>query len=628
MSLLSRYFTIGMAGHIDHGKTTLTKALTGVDTDHLKEEKERNISIEPGFAPFLDEKDLEVSIVDVPGHEHFIRQMIAGVAGIDMVLLVIAADEGMMPQTKEHVNILSLLGITDGFIILTKVDKTEDDLLELVLEDVRDNMKQTFLHQAPIFMVDSMTGKGISPLKHAIREKLLKMPKKKTHKPFRLPIDHVFTVKGQGVVVRGTIYDGEVRVGDRLTVLPVQKEVRVRQIQRHQMPKEVAYKGQRTALNLGGISRAELMRGDVLVKDDYFSNSKKIDVVFQALPDIQHHIKQRQPIKLHIGTAEVMGRIVFFDRNEINENETAEVLCQIQLSEAVVVTRRDRFIVRRPTPAETIGGGWIIDPEGKKYRFGNETIRQLQQKKEGTPKDRLYSFLEERMVATSVEMIQHMAVSAEVMEGLQQDLIKVGTDMYTLPTTLKEITEKLRTTIETFHRKFPMRTGVDKASLISGVKYYPAPLVEFALLELEKMQVIQVDQHILSMATFIPTLPSEWKTRLEGLEHDLTAQGIEVEKWDDLVRASQIPESLQKDFYYYLLETNKAYLLDEERLVTKVAADEACIKLREGTNRQAFTLQTARDVLQLTRKNLVPLLELFDQLGYTTRDGNVREWKK
>src|SRR5690625_1127125 len=351
-----------MAGHIDHGKTALTKALTGVDTDRLKEEKERNISIEPGYASFINDEQLEVSIIDVPGHERLIRQMIAGVAGIDMVILVIAADEGFMPQTREHLDILSLLGIKNGLIAITKVEQADKELLEIILADAKENIKQTFLENAPIYFVDSLSKKGIPELKDALREKLLQIPKQVKNASFRMPIDQVFTVKGQGVVVRGTIYDGEVKQGERLQVVPQNKEVRIRQIQQHHEQKTQASEGQRAAINIGGISHQEITRGDVLVADDFFSISDRIDVVFHTLKGLKYPIKQRQPIKLYISTSEVMGKIIFFDRNEVKGTDTHDILCQLQLEEKVVVTRGDRFILRKPTPVETIGGGWVIEP--------------------------------------------------------------------------------------------------------------------------------------------------------------------------------------------------------------------------------------------------------------------------
>ena len=624
---MNKYFTIGMAGHIDHGKTTLTKALTGINTDQLKEEKEKNISIEPGFAPFIREEKLEVSIVDVPGHEKFIRQMIAGVAGIDIVILVIAADEGVMPQTKEHLDILSLLGIESGLVVITKITQVDEELFEIILEDVKENLQQTFLEDAPMYVVDSITKKGIPELKDAIREKLLHIEKKDRQASFRLPIDNVFTVKGRGVVVRGTIYDGEVRQGERLKVLPANKEVRVRQIQRHHKQKDVASRGQRTAINLGGITHEEVSRGDVLVADDFYPVSNRIDIVFYPLKDIHLKIKQRQPIKLHIGTSEIMGKIIFFDRNEMNVNENEEVVCQLQLNEEVVVARGDRFILRRPTPVETIGGGWVIDPNAKKYRFGKKTIEQLKLKKEGSSEDRIIAQIEEKIVLTETEIVNDLAISEKEFSEMRRNLLEIEEGFYTLHSIFERVKDKMIALITSFHERYPMRIGINKAEIVSELKQqYPESLLEFTIDTLRNDHNIKISNQFISLAHVVPSLPHQWKTRLENMEKELIKQGVEVEKWSELHSKHHIPTDIQKEFYYFLIQTKKAFVFDDDRLISKAAVDQALRKLKEHTDLKDFTLQTAREILQLTRKNLVPLLELLDYLGYTKRVGNMRTW--
>src|SRR5699024_588640 len=261
------------------------------------------------------------------------------------------------------------------------------------IDDVKEAMNGTFLEKASMYRVDNISKKGIPELTKAIKEMLLQITKKSNKDSFSLPIERVFAVKRQVVVVRGTVYDGEVGQGDRLNVLPLNKEVRVRQIQRHHEQKERVSSGQRTAINIGGISHEEISRGDVLVTDDFYSVSDRVDVVFYLLKDMKYGIKQRQPIKLFIGTSEVMGKIIFFDRNEVKANESQEILCQIQLDNNIVLTRNDRLMLRKPTPVETIGGGWIIDPEAKKHRFGKDTIEQLKLKKEGTAAERIESLM-------------------------------------------------------------------------------------------------------------------------------------------------------------------------------------------------------------------------------------------
>ncbi|MBY7142049.1 selenocysteine-specific translation elongation factor [Virgibacillus sp. NKC19-3] len=624
---MRKYLTIGMAGHIDHGKTVLTKALTGVDTDRLKEEKERNISIEPGFAPFIDEEQLNVSIIDVPGHERFIRQMIAGVAGIDMVVLVIAADEGVMPQTKEHLDILSLLGIENGFVVITKIDQVDEELLEIVIEDVKETVSQTFFEDTPIYLVDSLSKEGIPALKSALKEKLLHITKKDRNTAFRLPIDQVFTVKGQGVVVRGTIYDGKVKQGEHLKILPLNKDVRVRQIQSHHQQKKEASAGQRTAINIGGVSHKSISRGDVLVAGNFYAISDRLDVVFYSLKDITYDVKQRQPIKLFIGTSEVMGKIIFFDRNEISANEQSEILCQIQLNEQVVVSRSDRFILRKPTPVETIGGGWVIEPEANKHRFGKKTIDQLLLKKEGSTKDRIESLMKERLVLTRAEILKYASITEQELVEAQPNLIEIEKGLVTLPSTFEHAKDILIDLLESFHKRLPMRIGINKAEIISELKQqYPISLIEFVINRLtEKNNIKVIDQYV-ALHDVHPSLPPQWKEKLENAEEALKQQGMEVEKWSELLAKHQIPSELQKEFYHFLIESERAYALDNERLIGKEATDQARKRLEQHTNEEAFNLQTARDSLQLSRKNLLPLLELFDYLGYTKREGNLRTW--
>ena len=423
---MSTYYTIGMAGHIDHGKTTLTKALTGVQTDRLKEEQERKISIELGFAPLFREEDLYVSIIDVPGHERFVRQMIAGVAGIDLFMLVIAANEGFMPQTKEHLEILTLLGIRDGIIVFTKVDQVDEELFEIVKEDVQEQLQQFELTDLPIYEVDSVSGKGISALKEGLRKKLTAISKPQDLTAFRLPIDQVFTIKGQGTIVRGTVYNGTAKEGEELIVLPSKKTVRIRQIQSHNERQVIARQGQRVALNLGGISWDELKRGDVLVTSDYFSVSRRFDVVLYPLKNMNYPLRQRQTIKVHIGTSEVMGRIIFFDRNEINQQtDEREIYCQIELEEEVVLSRGDRFIIRRPSPAETVGGGVVIEAVAERHRFGAKTAKQIKMKKDGTPKERIQAILNKHIVLSKDDLQRYAALSQEELKENESFLYKV-----------------------------------------------------------------------------------------------------------------------------------------------------------------------------------------------------------
>lgn len=616
-----------MAGHIDHGKTTLTKALTGVDTDHLKEEKEREISIEPGFASLVRSDAMNVSLIDVPGHERFIRQMIAGVAGIDFVILVIAADEGMMPQTLEHLAILSLLGIEQGVIALTKVDTVDDELLTIVKEDVFEQMTGTFLEDAPVYEVDSVTGRGVENLKDAVIERLARLKKKETDTPFRLPIDHVFTVKGQGVIVRGTVYNGQVEQGEPLIILPGEKSVRVRQIQSHRSVQTKVSAGQRAAFNVTGVAKDEIVRGDVLVADQFYTVTDRIDVSLQFVDLIKYPLKQRQIVKVFIGTSEVMGKIIFFDRNDVKPGEVDQIVCQIELDEEVVTTRGDRFILRRPSPAETFGGGWVIEPSAMKHRFGIETIEQLRIKKEGTLEDRLTALVNDEMIVTKEDILQGLSIDDVAFERVYNNLVSVDGNTYTLPAIIEQLSKQIKDQLKVFHDRHPLRVGKDKAEIISQLKgIYSPVLVEFTIDRLERQEQLMVHSQFISLQHFSPMMPKKYELNMQQLLNHLIDEGVQVPKWEDLVEAYKIPSEIQDDFYHYLLETGKVYVFDEGRIIAKQVVQKSRVLLAAETNNERFTLQIARDILSLSRKNLIPLLELFDSLGYTRRVANEREW--
>lgn len=628
--LAVRNYTIGMAGHIDHGKTSLTRALTGIDTDRLKEEKERNISIELGFAPLKIDEELHASIIDVPGHERFIRQMIAGVAGIDLVILVIAADEGVMPQTKEHVEILSFLGIEKGIIAISKIDRVDEEMIELVKEDIRDNLKGTVFEKSPIVFVDSLSMKGIDKLKQLIKEQLKHQEMRDARGPFRLPIDQVFTIQGQGTVVRGTIYEGTVTKGDTLQVLPKGIPVKVRQIQVHHEQVEEARAGQRAALNLGGISKHEIVRGDVLVSSSHFLVTDTIDIAVRFVNDLSAPIKQRVPVKLHIGTTEVMGKIVFFDRNELLQEEK-EIVCQIRLDHPIVCKRGDRFILRRPTPMETIGGGWIIDPKGRKYRFGEETVKMLLAKKEGTPVERITSILKEKALLSFHDLLKYSSLDEEelktLLEGEQKETIfQLPSGEYALIENLETIKRLTGEKLAQYHEQYPMRLGFNKAELTHLLlDLYPKRLIEFVIEKLVETGFLKKVEQYIHLSTFTPHFPEKWKRRMESALTSIENDEIEVQPFDHYVKSAGIPDSYKEDFKHFLLQSNLAVLLAENLVVSMKAIEKAAALLKRNTGVE-FTVKDAKDVLGLTRKYLIPLLELFDALKLTKRVEDKRIW--
>ncbi|WP_308786947.1 selenocysteine-specific translation elongation factor [Planomicrobium stackebrandtii] len=626
-----RYFTIGMAGHIDHGKTSLTKALTNVETDRLKEEKERGISIELGYAPLKLEPGVFVSVVDVPGHERFIRQMIAGVAGIDLVVLVVAADEGIMPQTEEHLEILQFLGVERCIVAISKIDRVDEVMLELVTDDIKERLSNTVFHEAPYVALDSLSGTGIDELKKLIGTELQTMDLRDAYGSFRLPIDQVFSVQGQGTVVRGTIYEGVVRKSTQLTVLPKGITVKARQIQVHHEEHEQARAGQRTAINLGGIERTAVKRGDVLVDSDHFLVTDTIDVALQVIGRKFAPLKQRTAVTLHVGTSEVMGKIVFFDRNEL-EQTPHEVLCQIRLDEQIVVRRGDRFILRRPSPVETIGGGWVIQPNGGKYRFGTETISMLRRHQQGTPKDLIMDALNKSLLLDLQGLMQQTSLGEITLketleEGLVSNIwLEIPRYGFSLTKTFTKIGVELLARLQQFHEDFPMRTGIGKAELIQSVSVnFPKPLLEYSLNLLVEQDEIQRYGQFVALARFSPHLPNEWRARMEQVIGTLEKDGFQAGKWEDYFIGSPLPKTEVAELTAYLLDSGQVYRLREDTIIHRTAFDQALNQLQLQTGR-SFDLKQAKEILQLSRKYMIPFLDLLDELNYTRRSEDQRYW--
>lgn len=624
---MKKHFTIGMAGHIDHGKTSLTKALTNVDTDRLKEEKERQISIELGFAPLYENEEMQVSVIDVPGHERFIRQMIAGVAGIDLVVLVVAADEGVMPQTKEHLEILDFLGVKKGIVAISKIDKVDEEFLSLVKEEIVLELEGSIFKDSPVVLVDSLSQKGIENIKGLILDELASLESRDTLGPFRLPIDQVFTVKGQGTVVRGTVYEGSVEEGQSLIVLPNHIETKARQLQVHHKPAERAFAGQRAAVNLSGVAKEDIERGDVLVSSEHFIVTKCLDVSLRTVGDLDHIVKQRTPIKCYIGTSEVMGRIVFFDRNEIGP-ENGEILCQLRLEEEIVTKRGDRFILRRPSPQETIGGGWVIDPKGDKYRFGMKTIDELARKKEGSPQDRITSAIMEAKGLSISELMKRTSLDeSQVLLVLDHpEFISYSQEYYTYQKVIEDVTEDIYDRLKEYQREFPMRKGINKAEAIQGFQnIFPKVLLEFVFKFGEEKGVWKRNGQFFHTVDFTPHVPKNWSKRVDGMVQSIKQDGLQVRYLENYLQDAGIPETIRAELTYFLLEQKWLIPLDDKFYLSADRFSEAVSKLKDQTG-TSFEVGVAKDILGLSRKFIIPFLERLDSDKITRREGNNRIW--
>lgn len=619
-----------MAGHIDHGKTTLTKALSGVDTDTLKEEKERKITIEPGFAPFPLTDDIHTSIVDVPGHEKFIRQMIAGVAGIDLVLLVVAADEGVMPQTREHFEILSYLGIKTGVIVVTKSNLIDDEMKLLVEEDIAELTKSTVFATFPVHFVDSISMSGIEGLKNEIGDLLKGTQTRSSHGAFRMPIDHIFTVKGQGTVIRGTVYEGEVSEGDELIIEPGKEKVKIRKLQVHKQDVKSAKAGQRAALNLSGGSKKDWKRGHVLLTPHVFSTTDTIDIVLATGNIWDGKIKQRAPVKFYTGTSEVMGKLVLFDRNEL-ENNTDQIFCQVRLEQEIVTKRGDKYIIRRPSPEETIGGGEVIDPNGSIYKFGSNTVELLKSKHDGTPQERVLQSLEEEGSLTQKDLKKLTGLEDQTLYDAIHQLMELHSlrevqGFYIAAKTLQRVQSDLINRLQSFHEDHSLRQGIPKAEVVQYLKANLQQKVVNGLIEQwVESSLISITDQFVHLSDFKPEFPKKWSKRMTQVLTHLEELKLEPDDLLSLFKNQQLPEELYNDFKYYLIKTNKVVILFDEVCLTKSAFESAVEQLKSKTI-ESFSVQEAKAALDTSRKYLIPILECMDALGYTIRDSNVRKW--
>lgn len=624
------YYTIGTAGHIDHGKTSLTKCLTNVDTDRLQEEKARNISIEPGFAPFFLPSGAHISLIDVPGHERFIRQMVAGVAGIDLVLFVVAADEGVMPQTVEHLHILSLLGISRGIIVLTKTDLVDELFLTLVREDVAQTVRGTFLANAPICETSTVTGEGIPNLKREIERQLATVPARSHDAPFRLPVDRVFSLKGVGTVVTGTVYAGHVQPGDEVDLLPDGQTAKVRHVQVHGTDVDTAYAGERAALNLAQVKKSDLARGSVLAARGHLFPTDRIDAFIRTLPDAPD-VKHQASVNVYIGSAECTAQIILYDRSVLRADDEAYVT--FRLRERTVASRDDRFIFRRPSPATTLGGGEVIRPYGQKMKYAAASATYLQQLHTGDDAERLRDVLTKGPIVQSIAYIaQRLGESeANVRHALsllskKREIQEVLPSEIALTERLARVLREGQAWVARYHDDFPLRQGPSRAEWVTRFLPQTPPKTVAALFQLWSDHLTARGEHI-ATRSFQTAIPKNLQKKSEQLLAAVKQRGGEATPWRELTTSDdvQLDEQTSVDLLTYFVNNGTLYTTDGNQVIHSAYFRDAEQKIVDFlTTHGELTLQDARDLLHLSRKHLVPLLELMDREGVTRREGNKR----
>ncbi len=624
---------LGTAGHIDHGKTTLVKALTGIETDRLKEEKQRGISIELGFAPFALPDGQKAAIVDVPGHERFIKHMLAGAFGIDLVILVIAADEGVMPQTKEHMDIIELLGVKNGIIALTKKDMVDEEWLMLVEEEVGEYLSTTILADASVIAVSAVTGEGIPELLQEIQRVADGVKEKPAFGKSRLPVDRVFTKAGFGTVVTGTLWSGQIETGETLELLPGRKKVKIRTLQVHNDKVGKAYAGQRVAVNLQGVDVADIERGNWLSTPDYLTPTYRMDARLRLLSSSTRVLKNWNRIRFHLGTDETMARIVLLDGDELHPGQEGYV--QIVMEKPVVGHKGDPFVIRYYSPISTIGGGTIIDANASKQkRFKEETLNELMVKEEGNLSEMLLYELEANpQEVISVDQLSKRTGNDE--EKIRQELeqmtaeqkvVRLKQDEYMSTFGLEQLADNIMNALQEYHLKYPLRQGPSREEIRSRfLKNLNSKTFNLILKELEVNKRIEIQDQQIKMPGYIPTPAEQELKAIEIImqkmgENPFAPPSLEVLREEAAIDEADLLEIL-------------SHLTTREILV-KISPDLYFLQeaVEEGKNRlnqyfaeeKELSLAGFRDMLDTTRKYALPLIEYYDKIRFTHRVGDAR----
>ena len=624
-----RLAVVGTAGHIDHGKTALVRRLTGVDTDRLPEEKKRGISIDLGFAHLITPAGRDVGIVDVPGHERFVRNMLAGVGGVDLVLLVIAADEGVMPQTREHFAIVKLLNVRRGLIVLTKSDLVDDpEWLPLVERDVAALVKGSFLEGSPVVRFSAVTGEGTERLLAEIDGLLEEAESRPVHEPVRLPVDRAFVVEGFGTVVTGTLWRGRIAVGDTVAILPGRQTARVRSVQVHGAQIEAARAGQRTAVALHGVSREEIGRGDWLVAPGTLEPSKRLTVRLELLPSASKVLKDRARVRFHLGSGECLGRVRLLEGTTLAPGEAA--FAQIELETATVAARLDRFVIRSYSPSVTIGGGTVLEPAAERRKRG--AVEGLELAESGSEADRVLETLLQAGVATRTPQViaKELDLGAErVAEHLvalaeRSQARPLAGARWVAEASWQRAAEIIREALSRFADEHPVRWGRSKGELKSALsREIEAALFDAALADAVKAGRLEARGDQVRLPGRGELLAADAAKR-DRILAAVEAEGFSVPELSKLPAASGVPEAAE--FVQRLLFEEALVRIGQDFACTAGQWAEVRTALRRHFDAQP-TLQVAdlKSLLGISRKHAIPLLEYTDRVGFTLRVGDQRQ---
>ena len=616
---------IGTAGHIDHGKTTLIKALSGIETDTTQEEKDRGMSINPGFAYFDLPSGKRCGVVDVPGHEKFIKNMLAGVSGINLVLLLVDSREGIMPQTKEHIDILTLLGIENYIIVMTKIDLIEEEYRELVKEDIREFIAGTVLENSPIIEVDSISKKGLDNLLETIDKKTEDIEAKNVEKNARLNIDRSFQVKGFGTVVTGTLTEGVVNVGDELVIYPKGIKTKVRNIQVHAKDVDKAYAGQRTAINLANIKFDDVKRGDTLATADSLTNTYMLDSEIKLINDERANLELWDRVRVYIGTEEVMARVVPLGTDLLKAGESS--FAQLRLEDEIAVKNYDKFIIRTYSPMITIGGGVILDASPNKHRrFNEEILEKLKVQLEGNSTDLIANYLlsHNNYLVSKDSIVKDLQLPEnEVVESIAQ-LVETATAYetklgYIHKKKYEEVLEKLKKLLVEYHNKFKLKVGIPKIEVLSKFKLSQKETLELLDLFIENNE-IRLEGNLIAEKDFVVNYDKKQLAEKERIEKVLLEGGFTPPTIKDLTNG----EKPRVEILESLID-NTIVRLDADLVLHANVLKEAIQKVENhfSANEQ-MGLAEFRDISGSSRKYSMAILEYLDKLGITRRVENYR----
>jgi selenocysteine-specific elongation factor len=630
---------LGTAGHIDHGKTSLIKAITGTDTDRLKEEKERGITIELGFAALDLPSGQHLGIVDVPGHEKFVKNMVAGATGIDIVVMVIAADEGVMPQTREHLEICTLLGVQHGMVAVTKIDTVDEEWLELALEDIHDFVKGTFLQDAPIVPLSSVTEKGLPQFIQSLDELAAKIPDRPPSDLFRLPIDRVFTMKGFGTVITGTLISGRVRAGETIMIYPTGITSKVRGIQVHNRSAEEAEAGMRTAINFQGLEKEAISRGDVLSKPSALMTSYMVDASLHYLASNKKPVKNRSRVRFHTGTSEVLGNLILLDRDELSPGEDS--VAQLRLDSAVALVKDDRFVIRSYSPVYTIGGGKVLNPIPLKHkRFKSGTIEGLKQLSHQSP---------EVVIAFHIQASGFQGLSfahLKVMTNLPDKQLENTLQSLLSKKTLIQVDKESRTYIHhtgfetlkndfhshlaAYHRAHPLKPGMSKEELKTKFpSFLTSKLFNLALSQMVKEHKIAQEENTVRLASYAVSLGRQQTDVKDKILSAYLQAGLQPPYFKELSKSMNADLKRSKDILLHLVNEGAIVKVKEDLYFHAQTIEKLRKKLVAHLEAQGeISTPQFKEMTGVSRKYVIPLAEYFDSINVTLRVGDVRKLRK